>query len=226
MEQRSIALDGPSGAGKSTLARKVAKHFKLIYVDTGALYRCVALHVLRNGVSVRDENSVVRLLPDIDIEMKYDDEGAQRMILNGEDVTDSIRSPEVSMGASDVSALPPVREFLMSTQRSMAEKYDVVMDGRDIGTVVLPNAGLKVFLTADPDARARRRHLELMEKNVQTTFEEVKSDMALRDKNDSEREAAPLRPASDSITLDTTDLDFEESFVALCELIIKSAVTA
>ena len=226
MEQRSIALDGPSGAGKSTLARKVAKHFKLIYVDTGALYRCVALHVLRNGVSARDENSVVRLLPDIDIEMKYDDEGAQRMILNGEDVTDSIRSPEVSMGASDVSALPPVREFLMSTQRSMAEKYDVVMDGRDIGTVVLPNAGLKVFLTADSDARARRRHLELLEKNVQTTFDEVKSDMALRDKNDSEREAAPLRPASDSITLDTTDLDFEESFVALCDLIIKSAVTA
>ena len=222
MEQRSIALDGPGGAGKSTLARRAAQHFRLIYVDTGALYRCVGLFVLRNNVYTRDVVGVVRLLPEISIEMKYDKEGAQRMLLGGEDVTDDIRRPEVSMGASDVSAMPPVREHLLSMQREMAEKYDVIMDGRDIGTVVLPNAGLKVFLTADPETRAKRRYIELIEKKVETTFEEVQRDMMVRDKNDSERTAAPLKAADNAIILDTTHLSLDGSFNALCEIIIRA----
>lgn len=219
MERRSIALDGPSGAGKSTLARMAAKHFGIIYVDTGALYRCIGLYALKNNVASKDEAGVVRLLPEIGIEMKYDDTGVQRMFLCGEDVTDDIRLHEVSGYASDVSAMPPVRDFLLSTQREMALIYDVIMDGRDIGTVVLPEAGLKVFLTADPDTRAKRRYLELKEKNSEATFEEVKRDMIIRDKNDSEREAAPLKAAEDAIILDTTNLDLDESFTAICDLI-------
>lgn len=221
MEQRSVALDGPAGAGKSTLARRAARHFGLIYVDTGALYRCVGLYTLRNNVASRDETNVVKLLPEISIEMRYDDDGIQRMLLNGEDVTDAIRAPEVSTYASDVSAMPPVRDFLISMQREMAVKYDVIMDGRDIGTVILPNAGLKVFLTADSRVRAKRRFIELMEKNVDTTLDEVENDMMIRDKNDSERETAPLKAAEDSVILDTTLLDLDESFHALCELIKK-----
>ena len=219
METRSVALDGPAGAGKSTLARRAAKRFGLIYVDTGALYRCVGLFVLRNNVASKDEAGVAGLLPQINLEMKYDDEGVQRMLLNGEDVTDAIRSPTASMYASDVSAMPPVRAFLLSTQREMAVKYDVVMDGRDIGTVVLPNAGLKVFLTAEPETRAKRRYFELLEKDTAVTFEEVLSDLNLRDKNDSERAAAPLKPAGDAVMLNTTHMDFDESFDALCGLI-------
>ena len=219
MEQRSVALDGPAGAGKSTLARRVANHFGLIYVDTGALYRCVGLYALRNNVDSKDMPGVVKLLPEITIDMFYDSDGVQRMLLNGEDVTDDIRIPEASAYASDVSAMPPVRAFLLSMQSEMAEKYDVIMDGRDIGTVILPNAGLKVFLTAQPEVRARRRYLELMEKNVQTTLEAVLTDMNTRDKNDSERVAAPLKAADDAIILDTSDMDFEMSFSALCELI-------
>ena len=219
MEERSVALDGPSGAGKSTLARMAAKHFGLIYVDTGALYRCVGLYALRNGVASRDEASVCMLLPEIKLEMKYDELGVQRMYLGGEDVTDDIRLPEASRYASDVSAMPPVREYLLSTQRDMAVKYDVIMDGRDIGTVVLPNAGLKVFLTADPSKRAYRRYVELIEKGIKTTLDEVLSEMNERDKNDSEREAAPLKAADDAVFLDTTDLDLNESFSALCVII-------
>jgi len=219
MENRSVALDGPAAAGKSTLARRAAKQFGLIYVDTGALYRSIGLYVFRKKIGSRDEQGVVKLLPEIDIEMKYDDEGVQRMILCGEDVTDDIRLPEVSAYASDISAMPPVREFLLSRQRMMAEKYDVIMDGRDIGTVILPNAGLKVFLTANQDARARRRYLELREKHADTVLEEVQNDMIVRDKNDSERAASPLKAADDAVLLDTTELDLEESFEALCGLI-------
>ena len=214
-----MALDGPSGAGKSTLARGAAEHFGFIYVDTGALYRCVGLRALRSGTPSRDSAAVAALLPGIAIEMRYDERGAQRMLLCGEDVTDGIRLPEVSMYASDVSAMPQVREFLLSMQRDMAERYDVIMDGRDIGTVVLPDAGLKIFLTAAPEARARRRYLELLAKNVETTFQEVLRDINLRDKNDSERETAPLKAAADAVILDTTELDFEESLSALCDII-------
>ena len=219
MEDKSVALDGPAGAGKSTLARMASKHFGLIYVDTGALYRCVGLFALRNGVASKDEIGVTALLPNIGLEMKHDADGVQRMLLNGADVTDDIRLPEVSMYASDVSAMPPVRAFLLSLQREMAEKYSVIMDGRDIGTVIMPNAGLKIFLTADLETRAKRRHLELLEKNVDTTYEEVLRDIAARDKNDSERAAAPLKAADGAALLDTTHLSLNESFDALCGLI-------
>ena len=225
MEQKSIALDGPAGAGKSTLAKMAAKHFGYIYVDTGALYRCVGLFTRRNNAASKDQKSVAELLPKIKLEMKYDKDGVQRMLLNDEDVTEDIRSPEASIYASDVSAMPPVREFLLGMQRKMAEKYDVIMDGRDIGTVVLPDAGLKVFLTAQPEVRAKRRYLELLEKGVETTLEEVHRDMSLRDKNDSERAVAPLKAAEDSITLDTTNIDLTESFNALSDIIRKRYIT-
>jgi len=219
METSSIALDGPAGAGKSTLARRAAKHFGLIYVDTGALYRCVGLYALRNNIASKDEAGVIRLLPEIKIEMFYDGNGIQQMLLCGENVTESIRLPEASAYASDVSAMPPVRAFLLSMQREMAAKYDVIMDGRDIGTVILPNAGLKIFLTADLEMRAKRRYYELVGKNIDTTLESVRMDMRIRDKNDSERAVAPLRAAHDAITLDTTSLDLDESFFALSKLI-------
>jgi len=219
MENRSIALDGPAAAGKSTLARRAAKHFGLIYVDTGALYRCVGLYALRNKVDSKDEAGVTALLSEINLEMKYDDDGVQRMILNGEDVTDDIRIPEASKYASDVSAMPPVRAFLLSMQREMAVRYDAIMDGRDIGTVVLPHAGLKIFITADPKKRAYRRYLELLGKDSCTKLEDVEREMILRDKNDSERAAAPLKAADDAVLLDTSDLNLEESFEALCRLI-------
>jgi len=219
MEQKSIALDGPAGAGKSTLARRAAEHFGLIYVDTGALYRCIGLFAMRRGVSGKDASGLSGLLPEITPEMKYDEQGVQRMILNGEDVTDDIRVPEASKYASEVSAMPEVRAFLLSMQREMAVKYDVIMDGRDIGTVVLPDAGLKIFITAEPDKRAYRRYLELKDKDPGTTFEEVRAAMILRDKNDCERAAAPLKVAADAVVLDTSNLDLEQSFEALCALI-------
>ncbi len=218
MEKRSIAIDGPSGAGKSTLARMTAKEYGLIYVDTGALYRCVGLFALRNGVSSKDEPGVVKLLPNITIEMRYDEEGLQRMFLNGEDVTAEIRRPEASIYASDVSAMVPVRAFLLSMQREMAEKYDVIMDGRDIGTVVIPNAGLKIFLTAQPEVRAHRRLLELVEKNVSTSYDDVLRDIMYRDKNDSERSAAPLKAADDAVLVDTTDKNLDECLKIICAL--------
>lgn len=218
MENRSIAIDGPSGAGKSTLARLTAKKYGLIYVDTGALYRCVGLHAMHNNVASKDEAGIVRLLPDIHIEMRYDEEGLQRMFLNGKDVTSEIRIPEASIYASDVSAMVPVRAFLLSMQKEMAEKYDVIMDGRDIGTVVLPNAGLKIFLTAQPEIRAQRRLKELLEKNVGTSYEDVLRDIQYRDKNDSERSAAPLKAAPDAVFLDTTDKDLEECLNMICNL--------
>ncbi|MDR2572575.1 MAG: (d)CMP kinase [Oscillospiraceae bacterium] len=221
MKKISIALDGPAGAGKSTLAKKVAGAFGLIYVDTGALYRSIGLFAFRNNVASTDSIGVAALLSSIKLDMYYDEDGVQRMQLCGEDVTAAIRMPEISAYASDVSAMPEVREFLLSMQRDMAVKYNVIMDGRDIGTVVLPNAGLKIFITADADARAKRRFLELSEKGIESSFEDVKNAMCIRDKNDSEREAAPLMAAEDAILLDTTELDFDESFKALCDLIKK-----
>jgi CMP/dCMP kinase len=218
MEQRSIAIDGPSGAGKSTLARMSAKRFGYFYVDTGALYRSVGFFVLGRGVSPKDEAAVTALLPEITIEMRYDDTGLQRTFLNSRDVTDDIRSPEASIYASDVSALPSVRAFLLSMQREMAEKYDVIMDGRDIGTVVLPNAGLKVFLTAAPQVRAKRRYDELSKKNVAVTSEDVLRDILYRDKNDSERSAAPLKAAHDAVLLDSSDKTLDECLEIILRL--------
>lgn len=219
MNHIAIAIDGPSGAGKSTLARMVARHYGYIYVDTGALYRTVGLYVLRRGADTRDPDAVGALLPEIDVEMRYDGEGVQRMYLNGEDVSDLIRTPEVSMAASDVSALPAVRGFLMDTQRNMAKKYDVVMDGRDIGTVVLPDARVKIFLTASARERARRRWRELRDRGVEAQFEDVLRDIELRDRNDSSRDIAPLRPAEDSVMCDTTEHDLEESFELIRSII-------
>ena len=219
MEQRSVALDGPSAAGKSTLARRAAGHFGLVYVDTGALYRCIGYHALKNDLNPGDEAGVVKHLPYIRLEMFYDGSGVQRMLLSGEDITELIRTPQISAYASQISALPPVRAFLLSMQRDMADKYDVVMDGRDIGTVVLPDAGLKVFITADPATRAKRRFMELLESGVKTTLDEVEREMAIRDSNDSSRAAAPLRIADGAVILDTTDMDLEKSFSTLCGLI-------
>lgn len=221
MENRSIAIDGPAGAGKSTLAKMAARHYGLMYVDTGALYRCIGLYAIRKGVPSKDEAGIVALLPEINLEMNHGEDGVQRMLLGGEDVTDDIRLPNVSMYASDVSAFPTVRAFLLSLQRGMAEKYDVIMDGRDIGTVIIPGAGLKVFLTASLETRAKRRYMELLEKKVDTTYDDVLRDIAERDKNDSERAAAPLKAAEDAVPLDTTNLTIDESFQSLCNIINK-----
>lgn len=215
----NVAIDGPSGAGKSTLAKMTAKEFGFKYVDTGAIYRALGLYVLRAGLSSDDEAGVEKLLPLVDIKIIYDDEGFQRMFLGGEDVSEAIRMPEVSKYASDVSAFPAVRAYLLDMQRSMAQNYDVVMDGRDIGTVVLPDASIKIFLTAAPEVRAERRYKELRDKGVDCTYEEVYTDMLRRDKNDSERALAPLRPAGDAVIIDTTDLNLEQSFSRLAGLI-------
>ena len=190
----------------------------MIYVDTGALYRSVGLYALRSHVTSKDEAGVAALLPTMRIEMRYDGEGLQRMYINGEDVTTEIRIPEASIYASDVSAMPPVRAFLLSMQREMAEKYDVIMDGRDIGTVVIPNAGLKIFLTAQPEERARRRLKELVENNIRTSYDEVLRDIMYRDKNDSERSAAPLKAAADAILVDTTGKSLDECLQIICTL--------
>jgi len=219
MEERSIAIDGPAGAGKSTLARMTANHFGLIYVDTGALYRTVGLFVLESGRDAKDAKAVAEMLHDIKVDMHYDADRRQRMLLNGRDVTDLIRTPQASLAAADVSAIPAVRAFLLNMQREMAVRYDVVMDGRDIGTVVLPNAGLKVFLTASPEARARRRYEELAAQNVSITFDEVLHDIILRDKSDTQRAVAPLRVADDAVVLDTTDMSLNECFLWLCSII-------
>ncbi len=217
--KRSVAIDGPSGSGKSTIARLTAKKYGFIYVDTGAIYRSVGLFVKMSGAGSKDSKAVEKLLPEIKIDIRYDADGVQHMILNGEDVSERIRTPEVSIYASDVSAMPHVRAFLLDMQRELARRYDVVMDGRDIGTVVLPDASVKIFLTASPEARAKRRHLELKAKGLDVSFEEVLSDMEYRDRNDSSREIAPLKPAADSVFIDTTNLTLEESTEAVSKVI-------
>ncbi len=221
MGHMAIAIDGPSGAGKSTLARMAAKELGYIYVDTGALYRTVGLYALRHGADVHDEQAVAALLPEIRVEMRYDGAGVQRMVLNGEDVSDLIRTPEVSMAASAVSALGPVRAFLLDTQRDMARRYDVIMDGRDIGTVVLPEANVKIFLTASARERALRRWRELREKGMDVALEDVLRDVETRDKNDSGRALAPLRPAEDAVMCDTTELDLEASLELILDTVKK-----
>lgn len=217
----SIAFDGPSGAGKSSLAKRVAAEFGFLYVDTGAIYRTVGLAAYRAGIDRKDENAVAALLPKLDIKMGYNDEGEQRMVLNGEDVSAQIRMPEISICASDVAALPSVRAFLLGLQRKTAEENNVIMDGRDIGTVVLPDADLKVFLTASAEARANRRLLELKAKGVNAEYEDVLRDIMYRDEQDSQRASAPLKQAEDAILADTTELDFEESFRLLCDIVIN-----
>ncbi len=221
MEEKhiSIAIDGPSGAGKSTLARMAAKEFGFLYVDTGAIYRTVGLAAQRAGITAQNEAEVAELLPGLQLEIVYDDQGGQRMLLNGEDVSEEIRTPRSSDYASRVSAMPPVREFLLEMQRKLARENNVVMDGRDIGTVVLPDAAVKVFLTADDMARAKRRYRELQQKGDDSSFETVLQGMRIRDKKDSDRAAAPLRQAEDAVLLDTSDMELEDSFQALCRII-------
>lgn len=216
----SIAIDGPSGAGKSTMARKLAADFGFIYVDTGAIYRTVGLAAYRTGIDRHDEPAVKALLPKLSIEMRYNEVGEQRMFLDGEDVSEAIRMPEISICASDVSSLPAVRSFLLEMQRKLAREHNVVMDGRDIGTVVLPDADLKIFLTASAEQRAKRRMLELEAKGVDASFDEVLKDIEYRDDQDTKRAAAPLRAAEDAVRVDTSSLNFEESAAVLAGLVI------
>ena len=219
MKHYAVAIDGPSGAGKSSLARAVAGDLGFIYVDTGAIYRTVGCYVLRQGVRPSDAQAVEALLPDIEIRMGYGDDGLQRMYLNGEDVTEAIRTPEVSMCTSKVAAIPAVRAFLLEMQREIAQEQSVIMDGRDIGTVVLPDAEVKVYLTASAQVRAERRCRELEERGTPQPFEEVLRDIEDRDYRDTHREAAPLRQAEDAVLLDTSALDFQQSLEALLRLV-------
>lgn len=214
----NIAIDGPAGAGKSTIAKAAAGALGYIYVDTGALYRSIALYMLRYGVDAGDEAAVAPLLKQIRLELKFID-GTQQVYMNGENVSDQIRTPEVSMGASNVSAIPAVRAFLLELQRNIAAKNNVIMDGRDIGTVILPHADVKVFLTASPECRAKRRFKELCEKGQQVQYETVLAEILERDYNDSHREIAPLKPTDESIVLDTTPFTLEQSVDVLLSII-------
>lgn len=213
----NVAIDGPAGAGKSTVARAAAKELGFIYVDTGALYRAVGVYGLRNNIETTDSEKIGEALKNITVDLKFID-GVQHVFLNGDDVSEEIRLPEASMAASNVSAIPVVRAFLFDLQRDIASKNNCIMDGRDIGTVVLPDAQVKIFLTADEEERANRRYKELVEKGKNVTFKEVLDDLKVRDYNDSHREIAPLKPAEDSVTVNTTGNTLEESV----EIIVKT----
>ena len=219
MSYRSIAIDGPSGAGKSTLARRLAQELGFLYVDTGAIYRTVGLAVRRQGIDPADGDAVAALLPGLSITMGYGEDGLQHMALNGEDVTTAIRENEISAYASKAAAIPAVRDFLLEMQRRAAREHDVIMDGRDSGTVVLPQADLKIYLTAAAEVRAERRCRELLERGQQADFEQVLAEVIERDRRDTEREIAPLRRAGDAVTADTTGLDLEGSFRLLLGLV-------
>jgi len=223
-KQYAVAIDGPSGAGKSTLARAAAERLGILYVDTGAIYRTIGLYVRRRGIDPKDTAAVLAALPDIRIGMDHDADGMQRMLLNGEDVTADIRLPEISMYASAVSAIQGVRDFLMEMQRSLARERSVIMDGRDIGTVVLPDADVKIFLYADVEVRAKRRELELRQRGTPKPYEEVLREMEERDYNDTHRAAAPLRAADDAIMVDTSSMDFDASLALLLD-VIRGSVT-
>ncbi len=214
----SIAIDGPAGAGKSTVARAAAQQLGYIYVDTGALYRSIGLYATAHEVPADSEERVSALLPDIKLELGYQN-GEQRVFLNGYDVSEQIRTPEMSMAASKVSAIPEVRQFLFALQKNMAKEHNVVMDGRDIGTVVLPEAQVKIFLTATPEERAKRRHRELVEKGMEVSYESLLEEVKQRDYNDSHRAIAPLKQAEDAILLDTTHLTLEQSIEALLKIV-------
>lgn len=215
----SVAVDGPSGAGKSTLSKAVARELGVVYVDTGAIYRTIGYYIFREGIDPKDAGAVVAALPLIHVDMCYSEDGLQHMLLNGEDVTEQIRLPEISMYASAVSAIPPVRDYLLEMQRDMARRSSVIMDGRDIGTVVLPDAQVKIFLTADVEVRARRRTAELELRGTPKPFEQVLEEMKQRDWADSHRDAAPLQEAEDAIRVDTTDMDFQQSKEAIMQVI-------
>ena len=215
----SVAIDGPSGAGKSSLAKRLAKELGYLYVDTGAMYRAIGLYPLRAGADPQDAAAVLALLPGIRIELAYVG-GAQRVFLNGEDVSEAIRTEAVGRAASGVSAHQGVRDFLLELQRRLARTHDLLMDGRDIGTVILPNATVKIFLTASAEARAARRLAQLLQKGQTADYDTVLADICRRDRQDTERAAAPLRQAPDAVLVDTSELDFEQSFQALKAIIL------
>ncbi len=214
----NVAIDGPAGAGKSTVSRAAAKSIGFIYVDTGALYRAVGVNALRKGIDTKDKAAVAESLKDISVDLAFEN-GEQKVLLNGENVSVEIRTPPASMAASDVSAVPEVRAFLFDLQRDIAARNNCVMDGRDIGTVVLPDAKVKIFLTASPEERAMRRYKELVEKGTQVEYKDVLEELIQRDYNDSHREIAPLKPAEDSVMLDTTGMGLEESVNAIIRII-------
>ena len=216
----SVAIDGPAGAGKSSIAKAIARQNGWLYVDTGAIYRTVGLSAMRSGIDPSDAEAVAAMLPGMEIKMHVEQDGVQHMYLNGEDVTAEIREPEIAMYASRVSALSAVRSFLLDMQRELAKSRDVVMDGRDIGTVVLPNATVKIFLTASAEIRAKRRWLEQQEKGSEQSYEDVLADVKQRDEQDTHRAVAPLRQAEDAVLADTSQLSFAES-VELLQRIIK-----
>ena len=215
----SVAIDGPSGAGKSTIARAAAKALGFIYVDTGALYRAIGYYIVKQGINTKDEQAVSQQLINIDISLKYDNKGKQQVILNNIDVSEYIRTPEISMAASNVSAIPKVREFLLDLQRNIAKNNNVIMDGRDIATVILPHADVKIFLTASAEKRAHRRYLELLEKGENVTEQEVLEDVKKRDYQDSHREIAPLMPSGTSIIVDTSELTLDESINTIIKIV-------
>lgn len=215
----AIALDGPAGAGKSSIAKRVAKALDFIYVDTGAFYRTIGLAATRKGVDPKPSEEVEKLLSEITVDLNFNDKGEQIVLLDGEDVSEFIRTPEASMMASKISAVPSVRAYLLDLQRNMAKAHNVIMDGRDIGTVVLPDAKVKIFLTASPEARSQRRYKELCEKGMDVKYEDILKDVITRDYNDSHRETAPLKPAEDCVMVDTTELDFEQSVEKIISVI-------
>ena len=216
----SIAIDGPSGAGKSSLAKRLAAELGYVYVDTGAMYRAIGLYTLRAGQNTKDAAAVAALLPDIHLDIRPG-QGAQQILLNGEDVTETVRQEQVGMAASDVSAHPAVRAFLLETQRALAARSNVLMDGRDIGTVVLPDATVKIFLTATPEARAQRRLAELQAKGQAADYATVLADIRRRDDQDTHRAVAPLRQAADAVLLDTSAIGLEESYALLKKTVLE-----
>ena len=217
----NVALDGPSGAGKSTIARKAAEHFGFTYIDTGAMFRSLAYKALECGIDIKAyPGQVESMLENTDLDITRTSDG-QQMILDGKNITAFIRTPDVSKAASDIAVIPQVRQWLLKVERALAQKYNCIMDGRDIGTSVLPDADVKIFLTASPEARAKRRHKELLEKGIEKSFEEVIEDMKYRDRQDSQREVSPLKMADDAVLADTTELTFDESVSLVCDLIRK-----
>ena len=217
----SIAIDGPAGAGKSTIAKRLAKELGFYYVDTGAIYRTVAYFMDLLGVAPKDIDGISRYIDELTIEIEYDEDGLQHMIMNGMDVTDDIRTPDISQKASLVSAHAVVRDMLLDMQRDVAKKHNVIMDGRDIGTVVLPRADVKIFLTASPEVRAERRTKELLAKGQKAVYETVLKEIIQRDYQDTHRPIAPLKMCRDSIKLDTSDMNLEEAVAAMREIIEK-----
>ncbi len=218
MNRFAVAIDGPNGAGKSSVAKELARRLGCVYIDTGAMYRAIGLHVMRSGAKSDDVEATIRLLPGAQVSLEHREDG-QHIFLNGEDVSTAIRTPEASIYASNVSKVPEVRAALLDFQRKFAREMSVIMDGRDIGTVVLPDAEVKIFLTASVDARAKRRYDELIARGQDVKYEDVRSDLEWRDRNDSTREIAPLKPADDAVIVDTSELDFEQSVAEVLAIV-------